>query len=331
MYDCFMIDLVALRSLKAIDVHGSVVGAAEALGYSPSAISQQIKRLDKHFGLPSLEKLGRGIMLTEHGRRLAEQGASLLAQVERLESGVQAEGGKPIGAVRVSAHSTACRGLLAPMLAELEATDSAVTVTFVENDPWVSIDLVATGQVDLAVVHNWNTQPLRIPAHIETLDLSLDVADVLVHHTHRLASRSKVTPGDLVDERWVSTMAGSICHEWLVRMFADIGADPHIPFYDSEFATHIALVEQGVAVGLLPRLGRPLLPETVVAVRVVDPVPTRNIQLIWRRTMSQSPAIRHLAAILQTIANPRLRRTSSESRPVAERGPSRRDGEAATL
>ena len=54
-----MIDLVALRSLKAIDVHGSVVGAAEALGYSPSAISQQIKRLDKHFGLPSLEKFGR--------------------------------------------------------------------------------------------------------------------------------------------------------------------------------------------------------------------------------------------------------------------------------
>src|ERR1035437_1736038 len=147
-----MIDLVALRSLKAIDVHGSVVGAAEALGYSPSAISQQIKRLDKHFGLASLEKFGRGIMLTEHGRRLAEQGSSLLAQVELLEAGVQAEGGKPSGAVRISAHSTACRGLLAPMLAELEAADSAVAVTFVENDPWVSVDLVATGQVDLAVV-----------------------------------------------------------------------------------------------------------------------------------------------------------------------------------
>lgn len=305
-----MIDLVALRSLKAIDVHGSVVGAAEALGYSPSAISQQIKRLDKHFGLPSLEKFGRGIMLTEHGRRLAEQGASLLAQVELLEAGVQAEGGKPSGAVRISAHSTACRGLLAPMLAELEAADSAVTVTFVENDPWVSVDLVATGQVDLAVVHNWNTQPLRIPAHIQTLDLCVDVADVLVHRSHRLASRSEVTPRDLVDECWVSSTAGSICHDWLVRMFADIGADPHIPFYDSEFATHIALVEQGVAVGLLPRLGRPLLPESVVAVRVVDPVPTRNIQLIWRRTMSQSPAIRHLAAVLQTITNPELLRAS---------------------
>lgn len=303
-----MIDLVALRSLKAIDVHGSVVGAAEALGYSPSAISQQIKRLDKHFGLPSLEKFGRGIMLTEHGRRLAEQGASLLSQVELLEAGVQAESGKPSGTVRISAHSTACRGLLAPMLAELEAGDSAVTVTFVENDPWVSIDLVATGQVDLAVVHDWNTQPLRIPAHIQTLNLGGDVADVLLHRSHRLASRSEVTPRDLVDEHWVSTPTGSICHDWLIRMFADIGADPHIPFYDSEFATHIALVEQCVAVGLLPRLGRPLLPESVVAVRVVDPVPTRTLQLIWRRTMNQSPAIRHLAAVLETIANPELLR-----------------------
>ena len=49
-----MIDLVALRSLKAIDVHGSVVGAAQALGYSPSAISQQIKKLDKQFILDLL-------------------------------------------------------------------------------------------------------------------------------------------------------------------------------------------------------------------------------------------------------------------------------------
>lgn len=298
-----MIDLVALRSLNAIGVHGSVVGAAQALGYSPSAISQQIKRLEKHFGVPVLEKFGRGIMLTEHGRRLAEQGASLLADIEHLESGIQGSGGKPVGAVRISAHSTACRGLLAPMLAKLEAAGSVVTVTFVENDPWDSIDLVATGQVDLAVVHNWNTVPLRIPAHVETMDLSLDVADVLVHRDHQLAGRRSVTPKDLVDERWVSTMAGSICHDWLVRMFADIGAEPHIPFYDSEFATHIALVEQGVAVGLLPRLGRPVLPGSVVAVPVVDPVPTRNIQLIWRRTMGQSPAIRHLVTVLESIAN----------------------------
>jgi hypothetical protein len=47
-----------------------------------------------------------------------------------------------------------------------------------------------------------------------------------------------------------------------------------------------------------------------VAVRVIDPVPTRNIQLIWRRTMSQSPAIGHLATLLQTIANPELLQVS---------------------
>ena len=305
-----MIDLVALRSLQAIGIHGSVVGAAAALGYSPSAISQQIKRLEKHLGVPVLEKFGRGIMLTEAGRRLAEQGASLLADVELLESGVQSADAEPVGLVRIAAHSTACRGLVAPLLAKLAVAGSAVRVRLIEHDPWDSIELVATGQMDLAIVHDWNTVPLRIPAHLETVNLCDDVADLLVHRDHPLAARATVTPTDLANERWVSTMAGSICHDWLIRMFADIGADPHIPFYDSEFATHIALVEQGVAVGLLPRLGRPLLPESVVAVRVVDPVPTRNIQLIWRRTMSQSPAIRHLAAVLQTIANPGLLRAS---------------------
>ena len=91
---------------------------------------------------------------------------------------------------------------------------------------------------------------------------------------------------------------------------------PQHPLHDSEFATHIALVGQGVAVGLLPRLGRPSLPESVVAVRVVDPVPTGNIRLIWRRTMSQSPAIRHLTAVLQTIANPGQLRASLQSHPA---------------
>lgn len=299
-----MLDLVALRSLQAIGVHGSVVGAAAALGYSPSAISQQIKRLEKHLGVPVLEKFGRGIMLTEPGRRLAEQGASLLAEVESLESGVQGSDADPVGLVRLAAHSTACRGLVAPLLATLGATRSGVRVRLVEHDPWDSIELVATGQMDLAIVHGWTTVPLRIPAHIETLHLADDVADLLVHRDHPLAARPTVTPQDLVDEVWVSTMAGSICHDWLMRMFADIGTDPDVAYYDSEFATHIALVGHGAAVGLLPRLGRPVLPATVVPVRVVDPVPTRNIQLIWRRTMGQSPAIRHLVSELRSIANP---------------------------
>ena len=55
-----MIDPVALRSLVAVRDHGSVVGAAAALGFTPSAVSQHVKRLESQSRQPLLERVGRG-------------------------------------------------------------------------------------------------------------------------------------------------------------------------------------------------------------------------------------------------------------------------------
>src|ERR1700689_2356967 len=89
-----MIDLVALDSLRAVDGYGSVVAAADALGFTPSAVSQQIKRLERQTGVPLLERVGRGVMLTRHGRHLVEEGTRLLSDLEELQSGLQRQAGK---------------------------------------------------------------------------------------------------------------------------------------------------------------------------------------------------------------------------------------------
>src|SRR3954447_25655150 len=81
-----MIDLAALASLRAVDAHGSVVAAADALGFTPSAVSQQVKRLEKQTGVPLLERVGRGVMLTDHARHLVDAGGRLLADLEEVES-----------------------------------------------------------------------------------------------------------------------------------------------------------------------------------------------------------------------------------------------------
>jgi DNA-binding transcriptional LysR family regulator len=103
---------------------------------------------------------------------------------------------------------------------------------------------------------------------------------------------------DLADETWVSVAAGSICHQWLTKMFHDIGRAPLISHYAQEFATHIALAAEGLAVALVPRLGRGPLPEGVVALPVLDPVPTRTVSAAWRRTMGASPAVN---AVLEAL------------------------------
>src|SRR5438128_5498049 len=110
-----MIDLAALSGLRAVATHGSVVAAAEATGFTPSAVSQQVKRLERQTGVPLLERVGRGVMLTEHGRHLVDAGGRLLADLEEVEAALHRRAGAVTGHLRVTAFSTAMRGLVAPV------------------------------------------------------------------------------------------------------------------------------------------------------------------------------------------------------------------------
>ncbi|WP_253257270.1 LysR substrate-binding domain-containing protein, partial [Arthrobacter sp. Hiyo1] len=175
-------------------------------------------------------------------------------------------------------------------------------VRVVAEDPREAVQRVATGEADLGVVHNWHSVPLVIPENMVHEDLCLDTADVLLNSAHPLAGRTAVEPSDLVDESWISTPAGAICNEALLAILAGLGRVPDIRVYDPDFSTHIAMVQQGVAVALVPRLGRPELPAGVVAVPVVNPMQQRQVGIVYRKTMMASPSIRHVVRLLQDVA-----------------------------
>jgi len=289
-----MMDLVALRSLIAVDVHGTVAAAAQAGGYTPSAVSQQIKRLEKDLGVALLERAGRGVVLTDQGRTLVRHGHGILRQVEAATAGMGGEQGEPEGPLRIVAFSTAVRGLVAPLLADLATTSPALVPELYERDPQEAVDMVAAGQADLGLVHHWVGVPLHRPDYMEGRLVGFDTADLLVQARHPLAQAGRVTPADLVDEPWASTPVGSICHGWFLYMFAGFARPPRVRYWSWEFASQVRLVKEAGAVALVPRLGRGQLPEDVVAVEVTGPVPTRVIEMIWRDSMSASPAIRHV-------------------------------------
>src|SRR5689334_14124994 len=141
-----MMDLIALRSLIAVDAHGTVAAAAQAAGYTPSAVSQQIKRLEKDLGVVLLEKAGRGVVLTGEGRTLVQHGHVILRQVEAATAGIGGEQGEPAGPFRIVAFSTAVRGLVAPLLADLARTSPALVPELHERDPAEAVDMVGAGQ-----------------------------------------------------------------------------------------------------------------------------------------------------------------------------------------
>src|SRR6202161_4279275 len=189
-----MIDLVALDALRAVDSRGSVVAAADALGFTPSAVSQQVKRLEKQTGVPLLERVGRGVMLTRHGRDLVAQGPRLLDDLEELQSGLHQQAGTVAGHVRLTSFSTAMRGLVAPALPPVLAAHPDLRVTLTEREPWDTVSLVASGQADLGVAHSWGDLPLAVPGHLARTALRRELARVIVPRGHALAGRAVVTP-----------------------------------------------------------------------------------------------------------------------------------------
>ncbi|MFB7667883.1 LysR family transcriptional regulator [Kitasatospora sp. NPDC056138] len=294
-----MMDLGRLRALHAVAVHGSVGGAAAALGFTPSAISQQISKLERETRTTLLERQGRGVALTDAARRLADTAEHVLALVEQAEVTLEEQRGLPFGRLMLAAFATGARGLLPGALAELRERCPELDVRLLEADPYPAADLVARGEVDLALVQDWPTVPLPVHEGVSRMELGIDPVDLLLRADHPLAELAVVPVARLREQRWISVPSGNICHDWLVRTMREAGDEPDVIYQVGEFETQIALIAAGLGIGLVPRLGRGPLPPEVIA-RPVVPEPSRRVFVLWRTQTSRRPAI---TAALEAIRN----------------------------
>jgi DNA-binding transcriptional LysR family regulator len=269
-----------------------------ALGYTPSAVSQQLAKLERETGTMLLERRGRGIVLTDAAQQLATTAEQVLRLVEQAELTLEEQRGQAVGELRLAAFPTAARGLLPTVLTTLIDGHPALEIRVVETDPFEAVAAVNRGEVHVAVVHDWHNTPLALPDGLSRIKLGSDPADVLVPASHRLAGKELVRAADLVGERWICQPAGSICHDWLVRTMRKAGAEPDVAYSVAEYQTQLAMLAQGIGIGLLPRLGRGPLPAGVVAIPL-QPAPSRRLYAVWRTATVRRPAIAVTLAALK--------------------------------
>jgi DNA-binding transcriptional LysR family regulator len=200
----------------------------------------------------------------------------VLRLVEQAELTLEEQRGQAVGELRLAAFPTAARGLLPTVLTTLIDGHPALDIRVVETDPFEAVAAVNRGEMHVAVVHDWHNTPLALPDGLSRIKLGSDPADVLVPASHRLAGKELVRAADLVGERWICQPAGSICHDWLVRTMRKAGAEPEVAYSVAEYQTQLAMLAQGIGIGLLPRLGRGPLPTGVVAIPL-QPAPVRRL------------------------------------------------------
>ncbi|MFG3229124.1 LysR family transcriptional regulator [Kitasatospora sp. NPDC048194] len=293
-----MMDLGRLRALHAVAVHGSVGRAAAALGFTPSAVSQQIAKLERETRTVLLERRGRGVVLTDAARELATTAQAVLGLVEQAEVRLEEQRGQAVGRLLVAAFPSGARGLMPAVLAGLRRRCPELDVRLLECDPYPAAELVARGEVDLALVQDWPSVPLPVQEGLARLDLGTDPVDLLVPDGDELAALDAVPVERLCGQRWISVPPGNICHDWLVRTLREAGEEPDVRYQVGEFETQIALVAAGLGMGLVPRLGRGPLPAGVVA-RPVASQPSRRVFALWRAQASRRPAITEALAAMR--------------------------------
>ncbi|WP_018682145.1 LysR family transcriptional regulator [Actinokineospora enzanensis] len=288
-----MFDLVRLRVLRAVADQGTLAAAAEVLSLTPSAVSQQMAKLEREARCALVERHGRRIRLTEEGHVLARHAHRILGAVEEAAADLDRRRGEVLGDLTVAAFPTAARGLLPAVVVGLAVTHPRARVRLLEMEPYEAVAAVARGDVDLAVSQDWGESPAPLPDRLRALDLGHDLVDVALPAGHPLAARSPLSVADLAAERWISAAAGTSCHDWLISLFRAADRLPDVAHQATEFPTQLTLVAAGLGVALVPRLAGDQVPAGVV-LRPVQPRLSRRVFSVWRAESAGRPGVRAL-------------------------------------
>jgi molybdate transport repressor ModE-like protein len=293
-----MLDVRRMRVLKSVAEEGSIAAAAQALSFTPSAVSQQIATLEREAGVSLVERGPRSVRLTDAGRALVEHTEGILASLEAAEAEIQAIAGVRGGILRLASFPTAYATIMPAAIAEFRSRHPAVELTLTEADPLMSLARVKSGELDLALLYEYDYVPLPEEDPLERDILTDDPIRILLPRGHRETRRRAVSLDTLAEERWITSTARSSCHEFVSRACRAAGFEPSIGFESDDHGVWQGLVAAGVGVALAPDLALEHLHPGVEARPVALHPLKRRIYTAYRAG-GRSPAIDAMLEVLR--------------------------------
>jgi DNA-binding transcriptional LysR family regulator len=292
-----MLDVRRMRVLREVAERGSIAAAAQALAFTPSAVSQQLATLERETGVPLLERGPRSVRLTEAGRALVEHADAILARLEAAEADIQAIAGVRGGMLRLASFPTAYASVMPQAIVEFRRRHPGVELRLTEADPLASLTRVRSGSLDVALLFEYDFVPLPETEAVEYVQLFDDPIRVLLPRAHPAAQRPAVDLAHLADEVWVTSTERSSCHQFVARACRAAGFEPQIGFESDDHGVWQGLVAAGVGVALAPDLALGTLHEAVVALPVARR-PLKRRVFAAHRAGDRSGAIRAMLDVL---------------------------------
>lgn len=290
-----MLDISRLRVLRAVVATSSIRASAAALGYTPSAVSQQLATLQRETGLQLFERSGRGIEPTAAGRTLAAETETLFEAVGRVERVVGDLRAGRVGSLSIGYFSSAGSALLAPVVAALrtefpELRLDLLLTEYTQGDPDLDIFVEETGAEHPGAVHVHR--------------LAEDPYYAVVRVDDPIAGLPEVPLADLAERHWVDNdLREGACRQVLLNACAQAGFAPSFVVETHDYRTAMSFVATGIGLTVVPALGIGELPEELTTVRLVSPAPVRYLSLAVKDSVARHPAVRRAVELLEGLVS----------------------------
>jgi DNA-binding transcriptional LysR family regulator len=300
-----MLDLRRLRLLRELDERGTIAAVADALQFTPSAVSQQLAVLEREAGVPLFERAGRGVRLTDAALVLVRHATDLLDRAEVAEAELAASAHSVVGRGRVATFQSGALRLALPAIAALARESPGLRCELVEAEPEQALPELARGGVDLVLADEWPHLPHARPPNVDRHVLLRDTVRLVLPAGHPLAgSDPEAVPlSALARATWTTGHGGTPWGGMVENACRQHGGfDPDVRYRTNDAVVTLALVAAGLAVTLLPDLVEPgARPDVVARAIVGDPV-TRTVYAATRHTDARRPSVQALLAAVDAAA-----------------------------
>jgi len=297
-----MLDLHRLRLLRELEARRTVSAAAQALGYTTSAVSQQLGVLEREAGTALLERVGRNVRLTEAGRVLVRHAQTLLDAAEAAEAEVaQVAAGQVAGTVRISSFQSAFLRIVAPAVRALAGTHPHVRVEASELEVEQGVPALRLQQLHVVVGDEYDDQPRPVHSDLVRSHLVRERVLLVLPTGHRMARRRKVPLAELRAQPWAACQPGTGHREMQIRICRQFGGfEPDLRYASDDFLILLELVRTTGACALLPELVLGYEAPGVVVRELADSTIGRSVFLLTRR--ARTPAVQVVTEALQDRA-----------------------------
>lgn len=294
------LNIVNLRTFQTVIETGSHTAAAKKLGYTTSAVSQQIAALEKAVGVELFERGPRSLWPTPAGLAMSTHADVILRQVARVEDEMQTFASGSQGSLRIGASGTAAAALVPRALSRLAMRYASAEISVDDIGLQKMADAVLEGVVDLGILYEYGKVPLQRTEGL-VFNPILDEELVVISSARSTGTTTEIFHlEDFAQERWITNEVGTSGTENFLHVCRESGFEPNVGFYSNDFDVIRGLVKETLGIALVPALALGI-DRGISMHRLSEPAPRRIVHVLHRAS-DNNPLLAVAMAALRDAA-----------------------------